>query len=1132
MKSSPSASGVSPRIPTEPPSRAAPARPFWRFERWLILGVVLVNLGAIAFAGFRLMDAHQRAAELAVVQTRNLVHVLDTSLVSIGRTIDVSLRAVIGEVQDHAGPGEITALRARFKEWLPEIESLRLHDAKGRPRSAGDAAGSMADEDDFRTLQADPGRGMVVSPPRFDQVSGMWVLSFARGMQRPDGRFDGMAVATLPVDSMTTLLARLELGAHGRATLRHADLGLIATYPPVPQGLDGVGSKDVSMELRNLLERGGAAQGATPIRMRDGVERINSVMRVDGLPFLLVVGLARQDYLADWYGDVVKTGVLLAVVLILSTGLASLVNRYHRRQIAHSQALRKALAELRDRDQVLATTERIGGLGVFSVDLRAGIFYNSAQFKEIFGVKPDEHLSFETWRGNLHPEGRGETLARFDEDTLRDGLPFDHVYRYVRPDGEARWIHSLAGTERDEAGRPVRLHGVVQDVTERRRAEASLQMAFDEYERLVARIPVGVFKLRRQPGGESSFVYVSPRYCEQLGVAAADVLADARVAGRQIHEDDWASFKEAQAKVALTLEPFEWEGRVRVDGRVRWISALARPTRQEDGSVIWEGVQSDVTDRKIAELALRESDEHHRLLLEHSPVGILKFDRQFKVSYCNHQFAQIMNVPIDYMLALDCSTLNDSRVQPALQEAIEGRIGRYEGAYHTTYAGRDLSIAMHCAPLRDEAGQIVGGIAILEDITERVMKDDELSRYRDSLEERVAERTADLVAARAEAERLARVKSEFLANMSHEIRTPLNGVLGLAHIGYRESRGRGKAQEAFSRILSSGRLLLGIINDILDFSKIEAGKLRIEAIPVNLPQIIGDTLGLIEERARAKNLALRFQRAPTLPESCITDPLRVGQILLNLLSNAIKFTAQGSVILAARREDDSLVFEVSDTGIGMSEEQVAKVFAPFEQADNSTTRKFGGTGLGLAITQRIVALMGGSLRVHSRPGDGSTFEVRLPCVPVDLPAAPADAAVTPLAMEEQGTRLAGLRVLVAEDNEVNRMVLEELLAEEGAEVFLTCNGQEAVDCLRRHGPEFFQVVLMDVQMPVMDGYAATRALRDLAPSLPVIGQTAHALDEERARCLAAGMADHLAKPIDPEEMIRVILSHVAARLPD
>lgn len=258
---------------------------------------------------------------------------------------------------------------------------------------------------------------------------------------------------------------------------------------------------------------------------------------------------------------------------------------------------------------------------------------------------------------------------------------------------------------------------------------------------------------------------------------------------------------------------------------------------------------------------------------------------------------------------------------------------------------------------------------------------------------------------------------------------------------------------------------------------------------------------------------------------CLSDPLRIAQILVNLLSNAVKFTERGGITLEVGREGESLVFSVIDTGIGMTTEQLATVFAPFEQADNSTTRRFGGTGLGLAITRRIVELMGGTLSAESQAGAGSRFEVRLPCIEVAAaqPAAPALAAPGP------GPRLAGLRILAAEDNEVNQLVLEDNLVSEGAEVTLAINGQEAVDHVRQRGADGFDVVLMDVQMPVMDGYEATRQIRALAPGLPVIGQTAHALDEERATCLAAGMVDHLAKPLDPDQLIASILRHARPR---
>ncbi|MCG2577717.1 ATP-binding protein [Dechloromonas sp. XY25] len=270
----------------------------------------------------------------------------------------------------------------------------------------------------------------------------------------------------------------------------------------------------------------------------------------------------------------------------------------------------------------------------------------------------------------------------------------------------------------------------------------------------------------------------------------------------------------------------------------------------------------------------------------------------------------------------------------------------------------------------------------ITDISERKAMAAELEQYRDHLEHLVEIRTADLEAARAEAERLAGVKSEFLANMSHEIRTPLHGMLGLAHIGKRNTDDDSKAHRTFDKILHSGNLLLGIINDILDFSKMEAGMLKIESAPVDLAAVLSESLELMQERADAKKLPLALITADDLPPTCRSDALRLRQILLNLLSNAVKFTEQGSVSLEAKFAGQQLVFRVIDTGIGIPAEQRDSIFHPFEQGDSSTTRRFGGTGLGLAITARLVELMGGSISVDSTPGQGSCFEVRLPYVAV------------------------------------------------------------------------------------------------------------------------------------------------------
>ncbi len=374
---------------------------------------------------------------------------------------------------------------------------------------------------------------------------------------------------------------------------------------------------------------------------------------------------------------------------------------------------------------------------------------------------------------------------------------------------------------------------------------------------------------------------------------------------------------------------------------------------------------------------------------------------------------------------------------------------------------------------------------------------------------------------RREAERLVRVKSEFLANMSHEIRTPLNAVLGLAQLG---SRGGDTSQtgEHFARIQEAGRHLLGIIDDILDLSKLEAGKLGVERRAFCLAAAVDAAVRLVAGRTEVKGLALRVDLDPALPPWVMGDALRLKQVLVNLLGNAVKFTPAGEVSLRAHGEGERLVLQVADTGIGMDAAQMGRLFQPFEQADSSTTRRFGGTGLGLAISDNLVRLMGGRITVDSRPGEGSRFTVSLPLQAAEAAPATATADAT-----VPSRRLAGLRVLAAEDTEVNRLVLESQLQHEGAEVVFAEDGQAAVAAVAQAGPGAFDAVLMDVQMPVMDGLTATRHLREIAPSLPVIGLTAHALQEEHERCMAAGMVERVLKPVDLDLLVAVVLRHAA-----
>jgi signal transduction histidine kinase/ActR/RegA family two-component response regulator len=419
--------------------------------------------------------------------------------------------------------------------------------------------------------------------------------------------------------------------------------------------------------------------------------------------------------------------------------------------------------------------------------------------------------------------------------------------------------------------------------------------------------------------------------------------------------------------------------------------------------------------------------------------------------------------------------------------------------------------------------RVLRAAGMMQDVTATRSVQRLLQEHRDRLEKEVAQRTLELEAARHRAEGLAKAKGEFLANMSHEIRTPMSAVLGFSELGLRQSHNR-KIAGTFEQILEAGEHLLRLVNDVLDISKLEAGALAVASVPFELRKVVDTSAEMLRPRAESKDLQMHVGVSDAIPQWLLGDGHRIQQILINLMGNAIKFTQSGSVSLDVYAESDDCCFRVSDTGVGMNREQLQKVFAPFQQCENPSSVSHEGTGLGLTISNKLAALMRGEIRAHSTPGVGSEFVL---CIPLQVEES-VGTHMAPVDDREAAGRqgLAGVRVLLADDSAINHTVIRALLESEGADVTRVDNGAKALDAVMSAGTHPFDLVLMDVQMPEMDGRQATRRLRATHPELPVIGLTAHVSEEERQKSLASGMDEQLVKPVMQEKLVATILHHL------
>lgn len=548
------------------------------------------------------------------------------------------------------------------------------------------------------------------------------------------------------------------------------------------------------------------------------------------------------------------------------------------------------------------------------------------------------------------------------------------------------------------------------------------------------------------------------------------------------------------------------------------------------------GVILDINERKQAEIALKESQSQLRTLIHAIPDLVWLKDAQGVYLACNQRFERFFGASErDIVGKTDYDFVSRELAESfrAHDRIVieQGRAAINEEWIEFADDGHRELLETTKAPLFDAQDRLIGVLGIGHDITDRKRAAEELEQHRSHLEELVAARTAELAQAKEAAEAANYAKSYFLSNMSHEIRTPLNGILGMAGILRREGV-TPKQAERLDKIDMAANHLLGIVNDVLDLSKIEAGKIVLENAPVSVGELLSNTRALLAERADAKQIPV-FIESDTFPADTLRgDPLRLQQALLNYATNAVKFTERGSITLRAvtqERTPGSLLirFEVQDTGIGIPADVVPRLFDFFEQADNSTTRQYGGTGLGLAITRRLAELMGGEVGLQSKPGTGSTFwfTARLERVESPQEATTCRGGESPEDVLREKHR--GRRLLVVDDDQVNLEVTEFLLEGAGLECDFAVDGQEAV---RMASERDYAALLMDVQMPVMDGIEATRRIRALSGrrETPIIAITANAFADNKARCLEAGMNDFVTKPFDLEVLYSTVLRWLEA----
>jgi PAS domain S-box-containing protein len=704
------------------------------------------------------------------------------------------------------------------------------------------------------------------------------------------------------------------------------------------------------------------------------------------------------------------------------------------------------------------------------------------------------------------PTDRRDEFERVFNEVLAEEKVVRFESKRIRKDGQEIDVALVYSPIKNAQGAVIGVSAIVRDITQVKATQQALQEADERFRNFVHNIPDVVWMVDEQ----QRVTFTSPNVEKMLGISPAEFYRRGTGAWfERVHPEDVEEAQSRFKELFAIGRPFDVKVRLqRSDGVWIWAHSRSVATHVANGLKLASGLLSDITEQTRAQEALQQSEQKYRLLFERNMAGVFRCCQSGNFIDCNDAAAKILGY--DSREDLIGRSSADIFVDITDRDAADKKLNARQSSFNqeTLVRRKDGRIiwAMSNSSLVDGPdGPEVEGTFI--DITERKQAEEQMRLAKEA------------------AEAANRAKSEFLANMSHEIRTPMNGVIGMTELAL-ETALTPEQREYLDTVKSSAESLLYIINDILDFSKIEARKLELERVPFHVQEMVQTTLRELSIQAQQKQLSLTCHFAPDLPRAEIGDPVRLRQVLMNLVGNAIKFTDRGEVAITVENFHDApnetLQFRVRDTGIGIATEKQQSIFDAFVQADSSSTRQHGGTGLGLSIASQLVTLMGGRIWLESELGKGSTFYFTARFgVADDVSVKDNDHGKHE--PQNSNGKQRKLHILIAEDNPINSKVATHIVAKQGHTSVVVGSGRAALQALKE---EHFDLVLMDVQMPDMDGFEATNAIRQqeagTVKHLPIVAMTAHAMSGDRERCLEAGMDAYVTKPVDGKKLLGAI----------